>query len=222
MGTLGSQLNLFIWSIVLYIGILAIVPIFADDYSKKKKRKNLEEIIEKSFSEKLNLDVTQLEILLKHYDLTSQDLHILLRSLFNSAVKNNNGEFLSYIQMLYEYTERQAPFEGLPSDVKLHLERIKQELGETNKNLMDPLATQLQDLNISNRRKNKVMWALTLASFIVGLVGMIMAFVPYVEKTTPSNNSKNLTIKKDVSELSLSDDKKNEMIKYYHGIDVPE
>ena len=49
-----------------------------------------------------------------------------------------------------------------------------------------------------------------------------MAFVPYVEKTTPSNNSKNLTIKKDVSELSLSDDKKNEMIKYYHGIDVPE
>lgn len=222
LGTLGSQINLFLWSIALYVGILAILPMFMDDYSKKKKRKNLEEVIEKSFNEKLILDINQLEILLKNYNLTSQDLHILLRSLFTSAVKNNSPEFLSYIQKLYEYTERQAPFEGLPSDVKLHLERIKQELGEANKNLMDPLATQLQDLNISNKRKNKVMWALTLASFIVGLVGMVMAFVPYVEKTSPSINSKNLNIKKDVSELSLSDDKKNEMIKYYHGIDVSE
>ncbi len=222
LGTLGSQINLFLWSIALYVGILAILPMFMDDYSKKKKRKNLEEVIEKSFNEKLILDINQLEILLKNYNLTSQDLHILLRSLFTSAVKNNSLEFLSYIQKLYEYTERQAPFEGLPSDVKLHLERIKQELGEANKNLMDPLATQLQDLNISNKRKNKVMWALTLASFIVGLVGMVMAFVPYVEKTSPSINSKNLNIKKDVSELSLSDDKKNEMIKYYHGIDVSE
>lgn len=224
LGALGSQLNLVIWSVAVYVGILALLPMFIDDNLKKKKRKNLEELIEKSFNEKLILDRAQLEILLKNYNLTSQDLHILLRSLFTSAVKNNTPEFLSYVQSLYEYTEKQAPFEGLPSDVKLHLERIKEALGETNKNLMDPLATQLQDLNISNKRKNKVMWVLTLASFIVGLVGMIMAFVPYIEKTTSLTNSKNLTLnsKKDVSELSLSDDKQIEMFKYYHGIDISE
>ena len=160
--------------------ILAILPILLEDHSKKKNIKVLEELIEKPFNEKLVLDRDQLEILLKNYNLTSQDLHILLRRLFASAVKNNNPEFLSYIQSLYEDTEKQVPFEGLPSDVKLHLERIKEAHGDQNRNLMEPLATQLQDINIGNKRKNKTIWVLTIGSFIVGLVGVIMAFIPYM------------------------------------------
>ena len=177
---IGSQLSLVVGSVTVYVEILAILPILLEDHSKKKNIKVLEELIEKPFNEKLVLDRDQLEILLKNYNLTSQDLHILLGRLFASAVKNNNPEFLSYIKSLYEDTKKQAPFEGLPSDVKLHLERIKEALGDQNRNLMKPLATQLQDINIGNKRKNKTMWVLMIGSFIVGLVGVIMAFIPYM------------------------------------------
>jgi hypothetical protein len=212
---IGSQLSLVVGSVTVYVGILAILPILLEDHSKKKNRKSLEELIEKSFNEKLVLDRDQLEILLKNYNLTSQDLHILLRRLFASAVKNNTPEFLSYIQSLYEYTEKQAPFEGLPSDVKLHLERIKEALGDQNRNLMEPLATQLQDINISNKRKNKTMWALTIGSFIIGLIGVIMAFIPYMSSELEQKNKK-----VNAEQLSLSEDKTLEMARYYHGVDL--
>lgn len=209
---IGSQLNLVVGSVTVYVGILAILPMIIDDHSKKKKRKNLEELIEKSFNEKLLLDRDQLEILLKNFNLTSQDLHILLRRLFTSAVKNNTPEFLSYIQNLYEDTEKQAPFEGLPSDVKLHLERIKEALGNQNRNLMEPLATQLQDINITNKRKNKTMWILTIGSFVIGLIGVIMAFIPYMSSELKQNNEK-----VSAEQLSLSDEKIIEMANYYQG-----
>lgn len=212
---IGSQLNLVVGSVTLYVAILALLPILLEDHSKKKKRKSLEELIEKSFNEKLVLNRDQLEILLKNYNLNSQDLHILLRRLFTSAVKNNTPEFLSYIQSLYEDTEKQAPFEGLPSDVKLHLERIKEALGDQNRNLMEPLATQLQDINITNKRKNKTMWVLTIGSFIIGLIGVIMAFLPYMSAEVEHQNKK-----VNVEQLSLSDEKILEMAKYYHGVDL--
>jgi hypothetical protein len=212
---IGSQLNLVVGSVAIYVGILAILPMLIEDHSKKKKRKNLEELIEKSFNEKLVLDKDQLEILLKNFNLTSQDLHILLRRLFTSAVKNNTPEFLSYIQNLYEDTEKQAPFEGLPSDVKLHLERIKEALGDQNRNLMEPLATQLQDINITNKRKNKTMWILTIGSFVVGLIGVIMSFIPYMDSEVEQKNKR-----VSIEQLSLSEDKTHEMAKFYHGVDL--
>ena len=51
---IGSQLSLVVGSVTVYVGILAILPILLEDHSKKKNRKSLEELIEKSFNEKIS------------------------------------------------------------------------------------------------------------------------------------------------------------------------
>lgn len=168
--------------VVLYIGVLILVPMIIDESVKRRRRKTVGELIT-SAHDKSPLTRKQIEILAANYSLTSRDTQILLRNQFSEAIKandENRDSRIKYFQSLYEVIEKDEPFEGLPSDVRLHLERIRESIGEDKDYLMQPLASQLQDLNSTNRRKEKLMWGLTIASFAVGVVGVIFGAIPYL------------------------------------------
>lgn len=168
--------------VVVYIGVLLVVPMALDEAAKRRRRKTVGELVANSFSKK-PLTRKQIEILSADNRLTSRDTQILLRNQFSEAVKSadeNRDEKLHYFQVLYEELEKDEPFEGLPSDVRLHLEKIRESIGKEKDFLMQPLASQLQDLNSSAKRKEKWMWGLTIASFAVGVVGVIFGALPYL------------------------------------------
>ncbi len=168
--------------VVVYIGALLIVPMALDEAAKRRRRKNVGELVGSAFS-KNPLTRKQIEILSADNRLTSRDTQILLRKQFSEAVKSvdeKRDEKIQYFQGLYEELEKDEPFEGLPSDVRLHLEKIRESLGKEKDFLMQPLASQLQDLNSSAKRKEKWMWGLTIASFAVGVVGVIFGALPYL------------------------------------------
>jgi hypothetical protein len=165
--------------LVAYVGTLFMVPAMIDERAKKRRRRQVGELIAAAHA-KGPLNRKQIEILSKDYRLTTRDTQILLRNQFSEAIKNGSDPLVGYFQDLYEQLERDEPFEGLPSDVRLHLERIKESIGGDRDYLMEPLAAQLQDLSTANRRKEKWMWGLTIASFVAGLVGVGFGAIPYV------------------------------------------
>lgn len=130
--------------------------------------------------EKNKLDRQQIEILSKEYYLNSKDIQLAARRQFKNALtseqaKKNKSD---YFQALFEDYERDEPFEGLPSDVRLHLERVREVLGKENDHMLQPLASQLQDLNDENVRKHKKMWWVSVASLMIGIASL--AFAAYV------------------------------------------
>ena len=168
--------------VVVYIGVLLVVPMALDEAVKRRRRKSVGELIANAFS-KTQLTRKQIEILSADNRLTSRDTQILLRNQFSEAVKSaddKRDEKIKYFQGLYEELEKDEPFEGLPSDVRLHLEKIRESIGKEKDFLMQPLASQLQDLSSSAKRKEKWMWGLTIASFAVGVVGVIFGALPYL------------------------------------------
>lgn len=175
---------LFIVVVALaYIGTLILVPMIIDERAKRRRRKQVGDMVAAAHV-KTPLTRKQIEILSKDYRLTTRDTQILLRNQFSDAIKSGNDPLVSYFQSLYEQLEKDEPFEGLPSDVRLHLERIKESIGEGKDFLMEPLAAQLQDLNAANRKKERWMWGLTIASFVAGVVGVIFGALPYLPSST--------------------------------------
>lgn len=172
--------------VVVYIGALLIIPSVLDEAARRRRRKSVGELVANSFS-KNPLTRKQIEILSTDNRLTSRDTQILLRKQFSESIKSadeNRDEKIRYFQELYEELEKDEPFEGLPSDVRLHLEKIRESIGKEKDFLMQPLASQLQDLNSSAKRKEKRMLGLNIASFAVGVIGLIIGVHPYL----PSNN----------------------------------
>lgn len=169
--------------LLAYMGTLFLVPMIIDERAKRRNRKQVGDMVAATHG-KTPLTRKQIEILAKNYKLTTRDTQILLRNQFADAIKSGNDPLVSYFQSLYEQLEKDEPFEGLPSDVRLHLERIKESIGEGNYFLMEPLAAQLQDLSTANRKKERWMWGLTIASFVAGVVGVIFGALPYLPSPT--------------------------------------
>lgn len=168
--------------VAFYAAVLFIVPMVIDEVAKRQRRKMVGNLIVSAHA-KSALTRKQIEILSADHRLTARDMQILLRNQFSAAVKaSDEGREtrIKYFQDLYEELEKDEPFEGLPSDVRLHLERIRESIGKDKDLLMQPLASQLQDLNATNRRKEKWMWGLTIASFAAGVVGVIFGAIPYL------------------------------------------
>jgi hypothetical protein len=95
-----------------------------------------------------------------------------------------------YFQNLYKEYEQDEPFEGLPSDVRLHLERVRETIGKEQDHMLQPLASQLQDLNDENIRKHKRMWWVSVSSLLLGVSSLAFgAYTHYSPEYAKSNQS---------------------------------
>lgn len=95
------------------------------------------------------------------------------------SAEDPSKEKSDYFQELYQDYERDELFEGLPSDVRLHLERVRESLGKDKDHMLQPLASQLQDLNDENIRKHKKMWWVSVASLMIGVASLALAAYAY-------------------------------------------
>jgi hypothetical protein len=180
--------------VIFYIGLLSFVVMVPEEIGRRRRLKNVGELISNVFL-KRPLTRKQIQILSTNYRLTSRDVQILLCNQFAEAIKSVNDDQdakVNYFQELYEKFEKDEPFEGLPSDLRIHLERIREALGEEKDLLMQALASQLQNLNSKNRRKDRWMWMLAITSVVLGLIGVIFGVLPYI----PSHDKEKIIMEK--------------------------
>lgn len=132
------------------------------------------------------LNKSQIEVLSKEYFLNSKDIQLAARREFKNSLSVDDPikDKADYFQALYQDYERDEPFEGLPSDVRLHLERVRESLGKDKDHMLQPLASQLQDLNDANVRKHKKMWWVSVASLMIGVASLAFAAYAYYKPST--------------------------------------
>ena len=165
---------------IFLIGMLIwAVPTIIDGIIKTKRRNRFGKELSVLFG-KNKLDRQQIEILSKEFYLNSKDIQLAARRQFKEALtaEQVEKEKSDYFQALFEDYVRDEPFEGLPSDVRLHLERVRETLGKENDHMLQPLASQLQDLNDENIMKHKKMWWVSVTSLMIGIASL--AFAGYV------------------------------------------
>lgn len=80
--------------------------------------------------------------------------------------------YLSHIKQI-------EPFEGVPSELRIHLERIKDQLPNLSV-LLDPLAIQIKELAAVRSREVKLQKYYTAGGFFVGLIGIAIAIWMYI------------------------------------------
>ena len=176
--------------VMAVMGILAwAAPTIIDGIIKARRRNSFSRELLKLF-EKSPLDRKKIEILAKEYFLNSKDIQLAVRRAFKESLtaEKPSKEKSDYFQGLYQDYERDEPFEGLPPDVRLHLERVRETLGEKNDHMLQPLASQLQSLNDENIRKNKKMLWVSVASLIIGIASFSFAAYVYYKPILNKNS----------------------------------
>ncbi|MDN3679295.1 hypothetical protein QWZ04_03000 [Vibrio tapetis subsp. quintayensis] len=162
--------------IVLLIVIIWATPIIVDEIQLRRRRNKFGEKLSSLFVSN-KLDTKQIDILAKEYLLNSKDIQLATRKQFKEALGVDNPESMKveYFQKLFEKYESDEPFEGLPSEVRFHLEKVREVLTTQHEDLLRPLASKLQELNEENTKKQKRMWWVSLASLLVGLISLLFA-----------------------------------------------
>jgi hypothetical protein len=84
------------------------------------------------------------------------------------------------------------PFEGIPTEIRIHLERIKDHLPK-DPMIMQPLTSQIRELLALNEKEKRHQRYYTTGGFFIGFLGLIFAaftyFYPYSNNQAVSNSS---------------------------------
>lgn len=112
--------------------------------------------------------------------------HQITRELHKSILTGASQKLQPHRALLEGYIashRRAEPFEGLPNEIRIHLERLNDALGD-REHLLDPLTSEIKELVTIHKREYKMQKRYTSWGFFLGLVGLLFAayayFYPYV------------------------------------------
>ncbi|MCG3767872.1 hypothetical protein EXA23_17265 [Vibrio cincinnatiensis] len=131
-----------------------------------------------------------------------QEISVLIyRRYIREIRKGKNPDLEPHLELIEGYVRefnREQPFQDLPSDIRLYLERVRDKLDD--KTTLEALTSHIRELVALNNRENKKLKFYTVGGFFVGILGVSLAIIFYF--APPSNNAENLAQEKTViSEL---------------------
>ncbi|MHB1013925.1 MAG: hypothetical protein ACYC2W_01425 [Desulfurivibrionaceae bacterium] len=103
-----------------------------------------------------------------------------------------NKQLLAHKDLIRSYIEKhkeEEPFEGIPNDIRIHLERLREKING-QKELLDPLTNQIKDLLTINEKEKKHQKYYTIGGFFIGLLGFCFAIYSYfLSPNTPGTTT---------------------------------
>lgn len=107
--------------------------------------------------------------------------------------EENLSEHKELIKSYISQYRKDEPFEGLPNEVRIHLERLRDQING-NEHLLEPLTTQIKDLLTINQKEKRQQKYYTVGGFFVGLAGLAFALYtsfaePIINKPTIAGES---------------------------------
>lgn len=112
---------------------------------------------------------------------TQNEIWKILRDVHREVLTGRDKELEPHkdiIKSYIEHYEKAQPFEGIPNDLRIHLERLREKFSE-NIELLDPLTSQIKDLVAVNQKERRQQKYYTIGGFFVGLLGLAFAFYTY-------------------------------------------
>ena len=172
--------------VLFFAGILAflLVSILNDAFAVKYSR-TFKENLKKAISSR-QLTAQQIAMLAEAGNLdTHQTSHAAKQVLADLLIDSESKpEHITQVETYLSYMKSIEPFEGVPSELRIHLERLKDQTPSVGP-LLDPLAMQIKELASVRNRETKLQKYYTAGGFFVGIAGIALAIWMYTNPQAP-------------------------------------
>lgn len=105
-------------------------------------------------------------------------LQLLIREMLTGRIAELQPHRAILEKFLEEFREAE-PYEGIPEEIRIHLERLKDQVPDSTF-LLHPLATQIRELLSVNDREQRLLKYYTVGGFFIGLLGLFFAAYVYL------------------------------------------
>lgn len=135
--------------------------------------------------------------------LTQSKIQFTIRKYYREIMAGRDSDLADHKDLIKGYIDqyrKDEPFEGLPNEVRIHLERLRDNLNG-NEHLLEPLTSQIKDLLTINETEKRNQKYFTIGGFFVGLAGF--SFAIYTNFAAPQVDvvEKNVKIDKHQTEV---------------------
>lgn len=179
-------------AVLLLVGYLALIgialwfigwmltQIFEDWISIRDQRDLFNDIRDALISKEI--DWEGVKIIAASRVVEGNKLTRVLRKLYRESITGRDQELASksaVLSGLIQQRNKEEPFEGLPSDIRVNLERVRDHISE-DVALLEPTADQIKqliDIEKVARRRDRVV---AVFSLIVGVLGLSFAAYPHI------------------------------------------
>ncbi|MFC7300295.1 hypothetical protein [Cognatiluteimonas weifangensis] len=172
--------------IALLIGAAAFAfwqgSTLVDELLRLKQRKLFREDIALSLMHKgKSLTLQHVQQIAETRNVTQLDIQRTLRVLLREVLAERNLSLCphqDWLESLLREMKDREPFEGLPSEIRIHLERLREEMPASSHKL-EPLTTQIRELVALKGREYRLQKYYTVGGFILGVIGLGFAAYAY-------------------------------------------
>lgn len=123
--------------------------------------------------------------------LSRTQTNLVLRVAVRDALTGKSPDMKPHLPLLESYLashRSSEPFEGMPNEIRMHLERLR-EHGPEAERLLEPLTTQIRDLLALKSREYTRQRLYTVGGFLLGVVGLLFAGFTYLYPPEPGSIS---------------------------------
>lgn len=117
--------------------------------------------------------------------LTQSKIQYTIRKYHREIMAGREDELSPHKELIKSYINQyknDEPFEGLPNEIRIHLERLRDQINGSN-HLLEPLTSQIKDLLTMNEKEQRHQKYYTIGGFFIGLAGF--AFALYTSLIQP-------------------------------------
>jgi len=178
------------WIVLIVIGIvsaglvilmLALIMSIIEDKSSRSKREKFSEYFKSSIAHSQPTWEQVLDMA-ETSEVSISDVFKISRLLLRDILSGKDTELEIHRDLIESYISKHRhaePFEGLPSEMRVHLERLRDALNEKS-HLLEPLTAQIRELVSIYEKDKRHQRRYTAWGFVVGLLGLIFAAYAYV------------------------------------------
>jgi hypothetical protein len=127
---------------------------------------------------------TQVNLMSSIRPLTKRDVSYVVRELLTEALKGDDSRLKPHVALLESYIaadQEQEPYEDMPQEIRIHLERLREQLPERPE-LLEALVDHLRDSKIRSVREKRRQSLISIVSLIIGLAGFVITVIAVLQK----------------------------------------
>lgn len=151
------------------------VNTIADDLIARKLRRRFKQELSDSL-QKNSLTWSQVKIIAETNLLPRKEIDCVIKQLIAdilSEKSNLKNEKIAELEDHLESYNKEEPFDGMPNDIRIHLERLR-ENSSVEYTQLEPLGNHIKELLKVNLKERKIQKACTYISLLLGAIGSIV------------------------------------------------
>lgn len=144
------------------------------------------------------LSLQQIQQVAETRGVTQHDIQRCLKILLREVLAQRNlslQEHQPHIEGLIKEMKIREPFDGLPNELRIHLERLRDDLHQTPERL-EPLTIQIRELVAVKSREYRVQKYYSVGGFALGVLGLAFAAYAY---WVPVGHNKGVDVERPVA-----------------------